>query len=110
MIWVACFNGACARRFNPQTGELVAEVRVPKKVGTQVTSVAFGGEGLGDLYLTTAHEHVPVSDLEAQGIPLAGALLVVPRSKLESIKASHGSPTNMLRLGATSGSGAPATC
>merc|ERR1712194_291451 len=56
MLWVAQFNGGCAGRYDPKTGKCLAKVVVPNQAGRQVTSVAFAGDGCGDLYLTTAHE------------------------------------------------------
>ena len=72
MLWVARFNGGCAGRYDPATGKLLAEARMPAEAGRQVTSVAFGGDGLGDLYLTTAHEGQDAAAAAAAGLPLAG--------------------------------------
>ncbi|CAJ1431136.1 unnamed protein product [Effrenium voratum] len=47
-LWVARFNGGCCGWYDPRSGELLAEVRVPAAAGKQVTSVAFGGENLED--------------------------------------------------------------
>ena len=49
-IWVAVHGAGEVRRFAPD-GALLQTVRVPV---LSVTSVAFGGEGLDELYLTTA--------------------------------------------------------
>jgi sugar lactone lactonase YvrE len=51
MIWVAQWGGFQVSRWNPSTGELLDSVRVP---AAQVTSCAFGGENLDELYITTA--------------------------------------------------------
>jgi len=85
MLWVACFNGGMVRRFNPKTGEVVAEVHIPAEGGRQVTSCAFGGDDLSDLYITTAHEFMPASELAKEGIPRAGALFRVPSKKLKEL-------------------------
>lgn len=98
MLWVARFNGGCAGRYNPLTGELLAEVRVPAEAGHQVTSVAFGGEDLGDLYITTAREGKTAEEAAAAGQPLAGCLFRALRKDLSEIKAAVGLPVNMLRL------------
>jgi sugar lactone lactonase YvrE len=49
-LWVACFGGAAVRCFSPE-GEQLGEVFFPV---AQVTSCAFGGPGLSDLYVTSA--------------------------------------------------------
>ena len=49
-LWVTCFGGAAVRCFSPE-GEQLAEVFFPV---TQVTSCAFGGPELSDLYVTSA--------------------------------------------------------
>lgn len=97
MLWVARFNGGCAGRYNPKTGDLLAEVRVPASAGKQVTSVAFGGEGLGDLYLTTAHEGQSAEEAAKEGKPQAGCLFRVTRAELEKIGAVPGQPVGMWR-------------
>lgn len=98
MIWIAQYNGGRAGRYNPATGELLAEVFVPQACGLQVTSVGFGGKDYGDLYLTTAHEFTPVSELESLGTPLAGSLCVVSAEKLASIGAVGGDPITPLAM------------
>lgn len=97
MLWVARFNGGCAGRYDPATGKLLAEVRVPATAGRQVTSVAFGGEGLGDLYLTTAHEGKTAEEAAAAGLPLAGCLFRATRAELQKLGAAPGQPVHMLR-------------
>eukprot|EP00416_Gambierdiscus_australes_P045590 CAMPEP_0171095440 /NCGR_PEP_ID=MMETSP0766_2-20121228/43174_1 /TAXON_ID=439317 /ORGANISM="Gambierdiscus australes, Strain CAWD 149" /LENGTH=330 /DNA_ID=CAMNT_0011554247 /DNA_START=54 /DNA_END=1046 /DNA_ORIENTATION=+ len=97
MLWVARFNGGCAGRYNPSTGQLLAEVHVPATAGKQVTSVAFGGDDLGDLYLTTAHEGQTAEEASAVGKPLAGCLFRVTRAELAKIGAVPGQPAHMLR-------------
>ena len=49
-IWVAFWNGSQVRRVSP-SGDVLAVIDLPCK---QVTSCAFGGPGLYDLYITTA--------------------------------------------------------
>ena len=56
------------RRFDP-AGEVVSTVGFPV---TQVTSCAFGGDGLSDLYVTSARGGLSEEQLAEQ--PLAGAL------------------------------------
>jgi len=51
MLWVAEWNGGCVGRWNPNNGQLLQEVKIP---APKVTSVAFGGENLDELFVTTA--------------------------------------------------------
>ncbi|MEG3626541.1 SMP-30/gluconolactonase/LRE family protein [Streptomyces poriticola] len=67
-VWVALWDGAAVRRYTPDGRlDLVLPLPVPR-----VTACAFGGAGLGDLYLTTARTGL------AAPHPVAGSLLVVP--------------------------------
>ncbi|HKG39304.1 MAG TPA: SMP-30/gluconolactonase/LRE family protein [Conexibacter sp.] len=68
-VWVALFGGGCVRRYAP-SGELEAEVSLPT---TNPTSLAFGGEDMDELYVTTARHRLTLEQLAAE--PLAGALL-----------------------------------
>jgi sugar lactone lactonase YvrE len=49
-VWVAVFGDACIRRYAPD-GRLSYRLELPV---SKPTSVAFGGDDLGDLYITTA--------------------------------------------------------
>ncbi|WP_019910099.1 SMP-30/gluconolactonase/LRE family protein [Paenibacillus sp. HW567] len=69
MIWVAHWNGGCVSRWNPHTGEQLGKVDVPANL---VTSCAFGGSNLDELYITTARSGM--SQEELQRWPLAGGL------------------------------------
>jgi sugar lactone lactonase YvrE len=69
-LWVACFGGAAVRCFSP-AGVQVAEVVFPV---TQVTSCAFGGPDLADLYVTSAAYQLSADQLRAE--PHAGATFV----------------------------------
>jgi sugar lactone lactonase YvrE len=69
-LWVACFGGAAVRCFSP-AGEQLGEVVFPV---TQVTSCAFGGPGLADLYVTSAAYRLSPGQLVRQ--PHAGATFV----------------------------------
>ena len=69
-LWVACFGGAAVRCFSP-AGEQLDEVSFPV---TQVTSCAFGGPGLADLYVTTAAYRLSAGQLKWE--PHAGATFV----------------------------------
>ena len=71
MLWIAHWNGWQVSRWNPQTGEKLLKIPLPV---ANVTSCTFGGEGLNDLYITTARKDIPEAELLKQ--PLAGALFV----------------------------------
>ena len=51
MVWIAHFGGACVSRWNPHTGQMIKKIEFP---AYNVTSIAFGGENLDELYITTA--------------------------------------------------------
>jgi len=67
-VWVALWGGSCIRCYNP-AGELLTTVPVP---ASQTSSCAFGGEDLGDLYITSARGGLSAEQLENE--PLAGGL------------------------------------
>jgi sugar lactone lactonase YvrE len=69
-LWVACFGGAAVRCFSP-AGEQLEEVFFPV---SQVTSCAFGGPGLADLYVTSAAYRLSAGQLRKE--PHAGATFV----------------------------------
>jgi sugar lactone lactonase YvrE len=69
MLWVAQWEGYGVSRWDPATGRLLQRVDLP--VG-QVTSCAFGGENLNQLYITTGRVELSAEQLKAQ--PLAGGL------------------------------------
>jgi sugar lactone lactonase YvrE len=67
--WCAMFEGARLLRFSPQ-GELLREIKLPLRCPTMV---AFGGDDLRTLYITSA-SHGRSSDERAQ-YPLTGCVL-----------------------------------
>jgi sugar lactone lactonase YvrE len=67
-LWVAFWGGSAVRRIAPD-GRVVSVVRLPV---SQVTSCAFGGEDLLDLYVTTARSTLASDQLREQ--PSAGGL------------------------------------
>ena len=69
-LWVACFGGAAVRCYSP-AGALLDEIFFPV---TQVTSCAFGGPGLADLYVTSAAYRLRADQLKTE--PHAGATFV----------------------------------
>lgn len=71
MIWVAHWGGGKVSCWNPYTRKLIATIEVPSP---NVTSVAFGGENLDELYITTARNWQPAGSEEKY--PHAGGLFV----------------------------------
>jgi sugar lactone lactonase YvrE len=69
-LWIAMFGGGCVQCFTP-AGKKLEQIDLPV---TQVTSVAFGGEALSDLYITSARYELQPDDLSDQ--PYAGATFV----------------------------------
>lgn len=69
-LWIAVFGGWGVRRYDPETGALFRDVRLPM---AQVTSCAFGGDELDELYVTSAVEGMDEAALAEQ--PLAGSLV-----------------------------------
>lgn len=70
-LWVAFWGGSAVRRLAPD-GRVDATVRFPV---TQVTSCAFGGPDLSDLFVTSARSALSEAALSEQ--PLAGGLFRV---------------------------------
>ena len=67
-LWLALWGGSCVRRYKPN-GELDLVLELPVEL---VTSVAFGGEDLDELFITTARDGLSPADIARQ--PLAGAV------------------------------------
>lgn len=70
-LWIAHWGGYQVGRWDPTTGEKIFSVRLPV---SQVTSCAFGGTNLDQLYITCARKGL--SDEALKKEPLAGALFV----------------------------------
>jgi sugar lactone lactonase YvrE len=67
-VWTALYDGGAVRRYAPDgTLDAVVEVPTPK-----VTACTFGGEDLGELFITTSWE-----DLAPDDEPLAGSVFRV---------------------------------
>jgi len=67
-VWAAHWDGWRITRYDP-SGKIEREIRVPVQ---NVTSVAFGGENLDELYITTAW--FGLSEAQRKEQPLAGDL------------------------------------
>jgi sugar lactone lactonase YvrE len=75
-LWVAMWGGWGVNRYDPITGEKLASIELPC---AQVTSCAFGGDLLDQLFITPASCGLDAAALEAQ--PLAGGLFVADLSE-----------------------------
>jgi D-xylonolactonase len=70
-VWVAFWGGSCLRRFT-LGGELLQQIDLP---ASQITNVAFGGENLDLMLVTSAR--VGLSDAQLAQQPLAGSAFVL---------------------------------
>lgn len=52
-LWIAMWGGAQVTKWNPYTGQLLERIPVPAK---NVSSCAFGGRNLNELYVTSARK------------------------------------------------------
>lgn len=71
MLWVALWGGAAVRCWNPNTGEMMDKIEIP---APHVTSCAFGGKNLDQLYITTARQGLSQAQLDKY--PHSGDLFV----------------------------------
>lgn len=72
MLWIAFYDGWRVARYDPRTGKLLQQVKLPV---ANVTCCTFGGDNLNDLYITTASKGLSQEALAKQ--PHAGKLFVV---------------------------------
>ena len=79
MIWVALWEGSCVMRYNPNTGKPLLKVHTPG--AWRVTSCAFGGTQLDELYITTAA--IGLNEDQQRLYPNSGHLFKI---KLENIR------------------------
>ena len=82
MLWIAHWDGWQVTRWNPDSGEKLAIIKLPV---AKITSCTFGGENLDDLYITTAK--VNLTEMELQEQPLAGSLFVIPHCGFKGMPA-----------------------
>ncbi len=71
-LWVAVYGGWGVRRYDPVSGALLRDLRLPIEC---VTSCAFGGDNLDELYVTSAVAGFDAKKLAQQ--PLAGSLVKI---------------------------------
>src|SRR5690606_3812833 len=89
MLWIALWGGRKVARWNPKTGEKLPEINLPV---SQVTSCAFGGRHLNDLYITSAKVGLAAESLASQ--PLAGSLFVVKNMGVYGVNPTRWSGCN----------------
>ncbi len=75
MLWIAHWDGYEISRWNPKTGLKIEKYALPV---ARVTSCAFGGDALDELYITSARYGLSTQQLAEQ--PLAGRLFVMKTS------------------------------
>jgi sugar lactone lactonase YvrE len=75
-LWVCMWGGSAVCCFDPASGELIDRIMVPAK---NVTSCAFSGEELNNLYITTARIGTSKEDLIKY--PNAGSLFKINLKK-----------------------------
>jgi len=80
-LWVCMWGGGCVVRWDPVTRKLLHSIKLPT---SYVTSCAFGGKDLKDLYITTASN---LADLSKE--PLAGSLFVVRNCGYKGVVANE---------------------
>jgi sugar lactone lactonase YvrE len=71
MLWIAHWDGGAVRRWNPHTGAVISEIKLPV---SRPTSCVFGGKNFDTLYITSASTRLSAERLATQ--PLAGSLFV----------------------------------
>jgi sugar lactone lactonase YvrE len=82
MLWIAFWGGSCVKRYHPQKGECIKTIQLPRV--SKVTSCAFGGENLNELYITTANIE-PSSDKSEEN---AGSLFKIEVDGVKGLSSS----------------------
>jgi sugar lactone lactonase YvrE len=68
-LWIAMWGGAQVAKWDPNTGQLLERIPVPAK---NVSSCAFGGKDLNELYITSAR--VGLDEATLKQYPLTGGV------------------------------------
>ena len=68
-LWIAMWGGAALTIWDPASGRLIRKIPMP---ALNVTSCAFAGDGLTDLYITSARKGM--SEAQLSQYPLTGGL------------------------------------
>jgi L-arabinonolactonase len=75
-LWNAVWGAGVVRRFDPR-GTLMAEIPVPSK---NLTCVAFGGDSLDQLFVTSSRQEM--SEAELNAAPTSGGVfLLLPHAR-----------------------------
>jgi len=69
-LWIAMWDGAQVTHWNPQQGKLIEQIPLPAK---NVTSVAFGGNDMNELFVTSAR--IGLDSAELSGFAHSGSLM-----------------------------------
>jgi sugar lactone lactonase YvrE len=72
MVWAAVWGGGKVIRIDPERHEKLLEIYLPVP---HVSSVAFGGAGLTELFITSAR--LGLSEEQLKKYPLSGGLFVI---------------------------------
>jgi sugar lactone lactonase YvrE len=80
-LWIAMWGGAQVIKWDPQTGRLLEQFPVP---ALNVSSCAFGGKNLDELYITTARKGLDEGSMKQY--PLAGSVFRL-RAKVDGMPA-----------------------
>src|SRR5205809_7284006 len=81
-LWIAFYGGWRVATYDPDTGKLLHQIELPV---ANVTCCTFGGNDLGDLYITTANQGMSTEDLHMQ--PHAGKLFVIKNFGVKGLPA-----------------------
>ena len=73
-VWIAFWGGACVRQFDPN-GTQLQQMDLP---ALQITSIAFGGNNLDSLFVTSARNGLSAAQLEEY--PLSGSAFIVKQN------------------------------
>ena len=84
-LWIGFWGGGCVRKISP-SGKIIEEITLPV---SRVTSAAFGGDKLDQLYITTASYQLTNDEFLRE--PLAGSLFVLETD-------THGRPENRIKI------------
>ncbi len=72
MLWIAHWGGWQVTRWDPSRGEKLTAIKLPV---SQVTSICFGGDDFGDMFITTARRGLTDEQLKLE--PQAGGTFQV---------------------------------
>ena len=72
MLWIAHWDGWRISRWDPSSGNLLMEIKMP---ASQITSLTFGGPNLDKIFVTSAKTGLDNKTLESQ--PLAGSIFEI---------------------------------